>query len=95
MQRVLPIPLAILVQLKLIARVVLIPLRMVIAAGTLAASEGDMNDGFAFFCHGLIPWFLSLRSWSQRRTRWSFHLRELRNGGLDPWQQDEEVRQKP
>jgi hypothetical protein len=55
MQRVLPIPLAILVQLKLIARVVLVPLRMVIAAGTLAASESDMDDGFAFFCHGLIP----------------------------------------
>jgi hypothetical protein len=55
MQRVLPIPLAILVQLKLIARVVLVPLRMVIATGTLAASEGDMDDRFAFFCHGLIP----------------------------------------
>ena len=55
MQRVLPIPLAILVQFKLIACVVLIPLRMVIAAGTLAASEGDMNDGFTFFCHDLIP----------------------------------------
>ena len=55
MQRVLSIPLAIFVQFKFIARVVLVPLRMVIAAGTLAASEGDMNDGFAFFCHGLIP----------------------------------------
>lgn len=55
MQRVLSIPLAILVQLKLIARVVLIPLRMVIAAGTLTTSEGDMNDCLAFLSHGLIP----------------------------------------
>lgn len=55
MQRVLPIPLAILVQLKLIARVVLVPPCMVITTGTLAASEGDMDDSFAFFCHGLIP----------------------------------------
>jgi len=54
-QRVFSIPLAILVQFKLIARVVLVPRRMVIATGTLAASEGDMNDGLAFFCHGLIP----------------------------------------
>ena len=55
MQRVLPIPLAILVKLQLIARVVLVPLRMVIAAATLAASEGDMNDSLAFLCHGLVP----------------------------------------
>ena len=55
MQRVLSIPLAIFVQLKFIARVVLVPPRMVIAAGTLAASEGDMNDGLAFLCHGLVP----------------------------------------
>ena len=57
-QRMLPIPLAILVQFKLIARVVLVTPRMVIATSTLAASEGDMNDGFAFFCHGLIPLIL-------------------------------------
>lgn len=55
MQRVLPIPLAILVQFKLITRVLLVPQCMVVAAGTLAASEGDMNDGFTFFCHDLIP----------------------------------------
>ena len=55
MQRVLPIPLAILVQLKLIARVVLVSSRMVVATSTLAASEGYMNDDLAFFCHGLIP----------------------------------------
>jgi hypothetical protein len=95
MQRVLPIPLAILVQFKLIACVVLVPLRMVIAAGTLAASEGDMNDGFAFFCHGLIPWSLILRCWLQRQTRWFCRLRELQIADPDPWQLGEEVRQKP
>jgi len=51
MQRVFPIPLAILLQFQLIARVVLISPRMVVAAGTLATSEGDMNDRLAFLCH--------------------------------------------
>ena len=95
MQRVLPIPLAILVQFQLIARVVLVPPRMVVTTGTLAASEGDMNDALTFLRHGLIPWSLNLRSWLRRRTRWFFHLRELRNGGLGPWQPDEVVPRKP
>jgi hypothetical protein len=63
MQRVFPIPLAILFQLQLIARVVLVSPRMIVAAGTLAASEGDMNDGLTFFRHGLIPWFLIREFW--------------------------------
>ncbi len=53
MQRVFPIPLAILIQFHLIARVVLVSPRVVVATGTLAASEGYMNDGLAFLGHGL------------------------------------------
>ena len=46
-----PTPLAKFIEIQFLARIVLVPLGVVITTSTLTASEGNVDDHFPFLCH--------------------------------------------